>query len=501
MRYLVLFDTDRIQDYIFATTKLKEIRGASALLDHLNRHHTRKLITDHQGKEIYLGGGGGAAFWEDLPQARQFCAELTAHYRKSTITADITCFIQEVPKGGDFLECLEKSELHLRRRKEAKGREVPQVANPYFKVCDLCGRLPASGKRRGDPGTLVCRACELKMSESAEYKHSLIYQDLERLLGPAPIHYPDTLEDIGACSCPPGYLGLIYADGNRMGQVRRGILKGAADPEKTYQQFSEALDAATRQAMVRAVGDHLPFSPGKTYPVQFFISGGDDVLAALPAHLALPVALDFCQNFAEFFEKGLVNGKGGWLVPPLGAKGAMSVGVALAKDNYPLHSLIRTARELLKSAKKRAWEERSRDQAANPATIDFLATSSSLLEPVEAQRLAVEYDGVKLTCRPYTTEEAKKLLDGIVALKKSGFPRNKMVELGRALHRGRLQASLDSLVLLTRLGNGEADSPRQSLLKVAQDFELYCFPWRLSPRGHYETSLLDLMELYDFVPG
>ena len=31
------FDTDRIKKYIFATSKLKEIRGASALLDSLNR--------------------------------------------------------------------------------------------------------------------------------------------------------------------------------------------------------------------------------------------------------------------------------------------------------------------------------------------------------------------------------------------------------------------------------------------------------------------------------
>lgn len=501
MRHLVLFDTDRIQDYIFATTTLKEIRGASALLDKMNRTLTPPLVKKYGGQEIYLGGGAGAAWWEDIDRARDFCAELTALYREKTITAGVTAHIQEQPDPKDFLGCLAKGELFLRRRKEAKRREAPLVANPYFKVCELCGQLPAVTSRRGFPETLVCTACDRRMRPSDDYKHSLVYQELEKILEPDPVNYPDILEDIGAGSYPQGYLGLIYADGNRMGQVRQAILQDAADPEGAYRLFSQALDAATRQAMVRAVHQHLPFSPGQTYPVQFFISGGDDVLAAVPAHMALPVALAFCENFANFFENGLPGNGGQELVPAMGAKAAMSVGVALAKVNYPLHSLIKTAKELLKSAKRRAWEEWSQDPTANPATVDFLSTSSSLLEPVEAQRQALEYDGVKLTCRPYSMAEAQTLLGGIAALKKSRFPRNKVVELGRALHRGRLQACLDSLVLLSRLGNGEVDSPRQALLKVAQDFNLYCFPWRLTSRGQYETPLLDLVELYDFVAG
>lgn len=34
---LVALDTDHIKRYVFATNKLKEIRGASSILDHLNR--------------------------------------------------------------------------------------------------------------------------------------------------------------------------------------------------------------------------------------------------------------------------------------------------------------------------------------------------------------------------------------------------------------------------------------------------------------------------------
>jgi hypothetical protein len=34
---LVALDTDHIKEYVFGTDKLKEIRGASSLLDYLNR--------------------------------------------------------------------------------------------------------------------------------------------------------------------------------------------------------------------------------------------------------------------------------------------------------------------------------------------------------------------------------------------------------------------------------------------------------------------------------
>ena len=36
-RFLVALDTNHIKQYVFATDKLKEIRGASSILDNLNR--------------------------------------------------------------------------------------------------------------------------------------------------------------------------------------------------------------------------------------------------------------------------------------------------------------------------------------------------------------------------------------------------------------------------------------------------------------------------------
>ncbi|RLC76109.1 MAG: hypothetical protein DRI61_13855, partial [Chloroflexi bacterium] len=59
--WLVSFDTDRIKDYVFATSDLKKIRGASALLEELNKEKTlgkiREIYPDLPDEYIIVGGG------------------------------------------------------------------------------------------------------------------------------------------------------------------------------------------------------------------------------------------------------------------------------------------------------------------------------------------------------------------------------------------------------------------------------------------------------------
>lgn len=58
---LVALDTDHIKQYVFATDKLKEIRGASSILDRLNREDMEKIVRqrDPGAKTIYANGGSG----------------------------------------------------------------------------------------------------------------------------------------------------------------------------------------------------------------------------------------------------------------------------------------------------------------------------------------------------------------------------------------------------------------------------------------------------------
>lgn len=503
MTYLVLFDTDRIQEYVFATQKLKAMRGGSLLLEELNRD-TGILIKDRGGEEIYLGGGAGCAKFQEWGQAHGFCRDLENKYRDETIIAGISTWIEPAKDGEPFTTWVERAEIGLHRRKEQKDRSLPLVRNPYQKICDWCGRLPAQGKPV-ESDTFICEACRIQDTSSMRYKHSQMYRAIRKLCSLEVITWPESLEDIGGASTPDGYIGLVYSDGNRMGKGRQRVLQACAPEEaqSRYRQFSECVDQSTRWAMAEAVIAELGSPvPGKPFPVQFFITGGDDMVAAVPANNAMPIALKFAELFEKYYRDGRGNGQGPGAFSGMEIPASVAIGVALAKQNYPLHSLVKTARELLKSAKQRAWREWKDNQQEEVSTIDFLATSSSLLQPLQQQRSQqLQYDQLQLTQRPYTTEEASQLVELIKQLKAGGFPHNKVNQLWQPLYHGLLAASLEHIVLLSRLSDQGSPSPRQALLKVAEAFKLAPFPWRPLPGeyGRYDTPLLDLAELYDFI--
>ena len=503
MEHLVVFDTDRIQPFIFATLTLKEIMGASALLDELNREKTADLITKFWGKTAFSGGGGGLARFPDSNSAQSFCRELEALYRREAAGASITAWWEPRRPGESVAAWHQRAELGLRRRKDEKATPVPLVRRPHIKVCDLCGRQPARERRPADPSKMLCAACLRRHHGGQRYKHSLVYQGLEKLWAPCQLIWPEDMEKLAKSSLPPGYVGLLYADGNRMGEKRNEYVQAQNSPDdEAYFQalgdFSRALDGATRWAIIKAVEKNLP-SPGSgPYPVQFFITGGDDLAAVVPAHLAIPVALDFCENFRKFFKDGAPPPKLEDF-PGTGLEASMSVGVAIAKDHFPLHRLLALGKELLKSAKRRHRELWSQNNKTETPTLDFLATSAPLLEPLEEQRRQLEEDDLRRYQRPYALEDLQKLVERIRHLNASGFPRNKVVALGDLLFQGRLQVCLDYLVLLSRLSQEGSPSPREALLRVAQEFQLSPFPWRLKNLRVFETPLLDLVELYEFI--
>src|ERR1022692_3634800 len=130
-RTLVSFDTDRIKGYVFGTDKLKEIRGASAILDGLNRVEMEN-IAEKIGlkyKTIYANGGSGMFLIDgDKASAERFGQEVKREYHKQTHdSASITYVFQELPPdappGEEVMrfrldETLEWLHYNMRKKKD-----------------------------------------------------------------------------------------------------------------------------------------------------------------------------------------------------------------------------------------------------------------------------------------------------------------------------------------------------------------------------------------------
>lgn len=119
---------------------------------------------------------------------------------------------------------------------------------------------------------------------------------------------------------PVPYFGLLMADGDRLGQAIASI--GAESVSGALLDFSRNVPGVVEQ-----------------YAGVTVYSGGDDVLAMLPADRAIECAESLAKRFEESFRC-------------YGARASLSAGVVLAHVREPLSAVLREARWLLDEVAK-----------------------------------------------------------------------------------------------------------------------------------------------------
>ena len=308
MPYLVIHDADAIQQYIFNTNRLREIRGASSLIDYINRSVTHDLIKQFHGKYIYSGGGGCAAQFSDEETAKGFCHAVSSCYVKQTHTASSTGAIvdynSDVPPHDprSFTQALARAHSQLRDKKARHIRKTQVLTSAYFKRCQACGVYPAAQydphlPDRGDEGRFICQSCAVKRRQA---RFTPVHRYLRRRFYDqhhSVIRFPRDLDDIGDSAYPQGYIGVIYADGNRMGDRLQHILTPAA-----LRNFSHTIDNATRLAISTVLSERQGLlvkddNQGRSlFPALVPLCGGDDLVLILPGHHALEIAHSFLQT-------------------------------------------------------------------------------------------------------------------------------------------------------------------------------------------------------------
>ena len=356
-KLLVSFDTDRIKEYIFATGKLREIRGASAILDELNRWDMVEKSREFHAEEIYANGGSGM-FTVPEALAGAFIQTVEKEYRLRTRTCSITSAVTELPPGftdQDAIQPYLQTLMHrLRLKKDGNTSPQPLLTHPLLRTCDSCSERYASQNVTEPESELLCGSCKNKRDKNKEIQidikdvisgkaeenvvHKLWYRLLDNLAGEdyevTGKKRPEDFDDLGEMSKPENYMALIYADGDSMGKVLENLQN--LDQIK---QFSEVVDNAIYQSVHEAVLGHLP--PGdKYFSFDILMLGGDDLVMVTTAHKAIEVSMKITEQFSELTQKGL------------GERLTLSVGVAIAHTKFPFPSLLNLADQALKFAKE-----------------------------------------------------------------------------------------------------------------------------------------------------
>jgi hypothetical protein len=415
---LVAFDTDHIKEYVFGTDRLKEIRGASSLLDRLNRQEMERVANISPRIEvdpIYTNGGSGL-FVVDEKDADEFGERVKWIYREmSGGRASVTVAVQNIPNSSEIplaklKECNLLHELDLVKYRliEEKGSPPPTIAlpsHPFMRHCSSCGveYAEVESLEAEEAGTFYCASCRGKQKEDSDVKDR-IPETISLLNSPNKsikeiylwdrmlwylsqehydLSYPglDRPEDFNEfrqfAEASKDYIGLIYADANNMGKMIEEL-----EALEYREVFAKGVDDAVYRAIARAINKFLPvvtierekkLKQGKekvpVFPFDILLVGGDDIVMVTDATKAMDVACEMAQQFRAlanevrtFEENGQIDERIRERISDLLKEGKMSlsISVVLAPVKYPFGLLQDMTESALKFAKKAAHDDRAK---------------------------------------------------------------------------------------------------------------------------------------------
>ncbi len=544
MKWVVLFDVPSIKQYVFGSDALAEIRGASALLDWLNREQMHSQLRDALPAgakvEVVYAAGGFAQFVitaDHTADIEAACQAVERHVAEQTGGAVQPVYGFAPLAPNDYAETLSQAFFQLRMQREMGGTRPTVAQFPLLAECQSLAHLPAE--------ELVSWGGEqLALSEVAARKRRFSRQAtrygawakwMKHLAktGPWPKEpdqwqqlRPDTFEAIGSAARGRNYLGIVYADGNAMGRIVRGL-----DSEQACRAFSRLVDNSVHDACFEAldtvcaheIADIREGGRNQGLPVDILLLGGDDLLVALPIDRALDFARHATRRFSELTAEAIqqipdqaVRHRLQELTGNCGL--SISCGVAFARPQYPFYLLLELSEALLRSA-KRAGDIAARDanRTVPEPHIDFhLVTgghSVALDElrrtdygvtfhaPPTAQSASTAHVAAR-TLRPYSLGRLDLLRDAVLKLRAQRFPRSKIHALYDAAlepNPARAEQRLRELFARCRIGKqgeGERRALWEATRMLCPNGYTYDYPW--FKQGNVRvTPIADLAEAYD----
>lgn len=415
---LLLIEATGIQNYIFGSNELKQIIGASELVQQAtqdwvfaalptpcNVHRTPKepdgwkieapsLSGDWAAQIIYAGGGNAVILFADQGQAGAVAEAVSFKVLRDAPGLRIIVTLQPFDPTQQAL----KTELNALRqaaseRKRTPPRSAPLLGLGVTAACVYTG-APAVDRRERRWISAEARAKQ----DAAGKGEERLRRHLQgiQLAGFGFISDFNQLGEHGEAS----YMALIHTDGNGMGKRIERLgeeFNTPSDNERYAQaqyQFSEKVKEVARRALNSTMGmlldrnnlkpdqdgrltiggkapvvhawdqdlDLLPFRP--------IIFGGDDVTFVCEGRIGLSVAARYVSTFAEQI---LADHK------PAAAR----AGVAIVKSHYPFARAYDLAEELCASAKRRV-KELTPDASAT--VLDWHFAVSGLVLPLDEIR-------------------------------------------------------------------------------------------------------------------
>ncbi|MDG1434751.1 MAG: hypothetical protein P8Q41_12105 [Saprospiraceae bacterium] len=344
-----------IQNFIFETSKLSEITGASELVEKICTTFFRDCIGENLFKKenLIIGAAGNIKY---VFESEAECQRLVSSFPKIimnkapgiTISQAVVKFEKANP---------DKSEINTleNRLKIQRNRSVSRHGLGLM----ISERSRKTGKAGIDWKKKESEIIDFSQQQKEDHKRDAKYNLLDKILGNdnnlKESNYPNDIKDM--LKDTPGYnwVAVVHADGNNLGKVLLNMSEKLEpkDIKKAFSEFSILLEKATTNAASMAYYEVVHDKFKYKLPIRPVIIGGDDLTVIIRGDLALPFTTsflnyfeeetrkefkDFCQKYPKI--KDLENGL------------TACAGIAYIKSNYPFYYGVNLCEELCKYSKK-----------------------------------------------------------------------------------------------------------------------------------------------------
>ena len=456
---LAIYDIRGIQEFIFRSSRLKEIIGGSKLLENILMDSLKKAASGcsensspgsvHKAEDdlflfdwresceneqemlrffedsaiqmelLYEGGGNACALFRNNEICSRINREMAKIVMEDTYSLQLATAVVPVGDHFDYSEDYQNLQNELRRVKAEMPYSVRPGALPVMKRDALTG-LPAVNK--GGQNQYINKETELKLKAFEKIDKN---QELEK-------EFDRMVLEKGKDST----IAIVHIDGNGMGEKIRDLLsrpqetsgnaqsdysKAVSKVRKISKRITDAYNDTLNKVQKHCDLMYIKDGGKGLNPFRIVVSSGDDITFVCRGKYALNLAEAFCRDISvkqiwDSTEENALDRYGF----------SVCAGIAFLHSHFPFSIAYQVAEACCASAKKRAKQEKNSlylDKQNHPQRryignwLDFQICKSVQSSDFEAKR-EDDYrltDGSWLLRRPYyvpvSTESIKRELD------------------------------------------------------------------------------------------
>lgn len=295
-----------IQNYVFASNRLRDVLSASWIVERVTKCDSLAKWGLTVNRVRGNAGGNAIVKFDSFDEARKW----TAHY---------TRWLQETAPGLDAIVAhqsydakplawgIKALQIALARRKLERIPSAPQLGLSVTASCSVTG-LPATDLDQGDLVSPRLKYLRGEVDSAKQRWDEYVPQQLMNAQGWR-VEFPPEFDMIGRSHGETSLLGVVHVDGNSVGKSIKiwfdRCIELELDDDTVWERFgewSEAIDKLGKTILRTAVnrtsacihaeanrhGEDRLFVRGTPHELEFalYSGGGQESISSAPANLA-----------------------------------------------------------------------------------------------------------------------------------------------------------------------------------------------------------------------